>query len=273
MPSRWLDCVFKQRTKKKMEECSAWTKKAYEADTERVLPPPFQMALLYAQADNNFKNAKTWMEYALKVYPKHLRGRLVAAQWYWQTSQRELKTDPAQLDAAEKHASMAMQIDKDSIEAIVFRGIVALFKKDYPSAERYFEAAYSKKYDHFPAKNNLALALCEQVPSTKKRRALQLATENVRLHPQSVEAMSTYGWVLYQNNKLPEAERALLQAASKGGLSADTAFYVAQVMAERNREGGKAKAIQLLESSITTKRPFSKREEAQKLLAELKKAE
>ncbi len=263
--------LFKQGTTVKTKACNEWTKKAYEADKERVLPPPIQMARLYAQADD-FDNAKTWMDYAMKTFPNHLRARLAAAQWYWQTSQRELKTDPKHLDAAEEHVREAMKIDKDSIEAIVFRGVVALFKKDFPSAERYFEAAYSKKYDHFPAKNNLALALCEQADPTKKKRALQLASENVRLHPKSAEAMSTYGWVLYQNNKLPEAERALRQAASSGGLSADTAYYVAQVMAESNRENAKAGAIQLLESSITTKRPFSKREEAQKLLADLKKA-
>ena len=116
------------------------------------------------------------------------------------------------------------------------------------------------------------MALCEQPERTKKQRALQLATENVRLHQNSVEAMSTYGWVLYQNNKLPEAGQALSRAASGGGLSADTAYYIAQVMSESNKEEDKARAIQLLESAVTTKQPFSKREEAQKLLAKLKKA-
>ncbi|NQU24728.1 MAG: hypothetical protein HQ567_25885 [Candidatus Nealsonbacteria bacterium] len=263
--------LFKQGTKPKTVACSDWTKTAYETDPKRALPAPTQMALFYAQAPD-FDNAKKWIDYSLTAYPKDLRARLAAAQWYWQTSELEMKINPVHLDAAEKHAAEAMIIDPESIDAIVFRGVVALFKKDFASAERWFEKAHIMKFDHFPAKNNLALALCEQDDSSKRQRALQLADENARRYPKSAEALSTYGWVLYKNTRLQDAGKVLNQVASAGNMSADTAYYIAHVMAESNTENAKAGAIQLLESAVKSTKPFSKRDEAKKLLAELKRA-
>jgi len=238
---------------KKANEAYEQLKAAAAADPENVLTPAARLAQFYEQAGDH-EAAKKWMTYALQSAPKKLRTRLVAAQW-------ALETD--QLKEAQTQAAAAMQIDPKSLEAKVLRGVIALFQKDYQAAESYFEAAHLQSPGNFAASNNLALALVEQNDESKKRRALEYAQSNARQYPRVVEAGSTYGWVLYKLDRLDEAERVLRQTATSGNLSADTAYYIAQVSADRGR---KEEAKQLLESALKSKRPFSKREEAQALL-------
>ena len=103
-----------------------------------------------------------------------------------------------QLPEAEKQATAALQIDPKSLDAKILCGVIALFKKDFAGAERYFEAAHLQSPRNFAATNNLALVLIEQKDEAKKRRALEYAQNNVQQNPKSAEAASTYGWVLYK---------------------------------------------------------------------------
>ncbi len=230
-------------------------REAAELD-ENVLTPEAQLGRFYHEFGDQ-KNARIWMENAIKIAPNNLRTRLVAAQWYLETNQ---------LEEASREAEAAAKLDPKSLEAMLFRGVVALFLKDYETAENYFQRAHLQSPGNFAASNNLALALIEQDDEQKRRRALEYATANARQNPRATEALSTYGWVQYKLGNIEEADRVLQAAAGTGTLSPDTAYYLAVVGAQRGR---KDQAIQLLTAALNTTQPFSQRQEAQVLLQQL----
>ena len=165
----------------------------------------------------------------MNAAPKDAKTRLVAAQWAWETGQ---------LDEAKQQADAALRLDPKYFEAKNFRGVIAMFQKDYRTAEAYFESALQQapKDLKFNASNNLALALAEQDDESKKQRALGLADDNVQKYPRHGEARSTYGWVLYKLGRLDEAEKALQAVVTGGSYTADTAYYYACVLAGRGHE-------------------------------------
>ena len=230
--------------------------KAAKAADPKVLNPAAQLARFY-HAVPDYKNAKIWMEFAQKSERNDLPTQLVVAQWYLETGD---------LDKAETIANGAMRVDPNSMDAKILRGVIALFKKDYASGEVYFQSVLSKSPSHFVAKNNLALAFCEQGDNQKTSRALAYADENARLNPKSAEAASTLGWVLYKAGRLKDADTVLTKVARAGRVSEDTAYFIAVVAAELGRTD-QAKTV--LESALKSKRPFSKRDEAQALLKKL----
>lgn len=250
-------CLFQQ---KQPEAALAKLKEAAELEPE-MLTPEAILAQFYARSGDQ-ENARKWMVAALTAAPKDLKTRLVAAQWAWESGY---------LEEAEKQAAAAMQLDPKSLDALILRGIIALFRKDFKSAERYFESAHLQSPKNFAATNNLALALAEQEDESKRRRALDYAEANVRQYPKSSEALSTYGWVLFKLGRLEDAEKALRLAVSGGTFSADTAYYLARVLIERGRGADVRDARQLLESALASIGPFSQRQEAKTLLDQLKK--
>ncbi len=223
---------------------------------ENVLTPEAQLARFYHEFGDE-ANAQIWFNNAVKVAPNDVRTRLVTAQWYLETNQ---------LDKATEEATAATKLDPKSLEAKLFCGVVALFKKDYKSAETYFEQAHLQSPGNFAASNNLALALIEQDDENKRRRALEYATANARQNPRSTEALSTYGWVQYKLGNIDEADRVLQAATKTGALSPDTAYYLAVVAAQKGR---KDQAVQLLGAAMKATQPFSQRQEAEVLLKQL----
>ncbi len=221
-----------------------------------VLTPEAQLARFYHEFGDQ-KNAQIWLNNAVKIAPNDVRTRLVAAQWYLETNQ---------LEQAAKESEAATRLDPASLDAKLFRGVVALFMKDYETAENYFQQAHLQSPGNFAASNNLALALVEQDDEQKRRRALEYATANARQNPRATEALSTYGWVQYRLGNVEEADRVLQAAAGTGTLSPDTAYYLAVVASERGRE---EQAVQLLNAALNTTQPFSNRQEAQALLQRL----
>ena len=269
---RLARALFKQKTTEKVKAALEKLKQAKKANPN-VLNPYAQMAKFYQQ-EGDFRKAKEYMTYALspKVGAKDLRTRIEAAQWCLQTSLLEA----GQLDKAKEHAATAIQIDEKSLDAKILRGVVALFQKEYEQAERYFQSAFWDSPGNFLASNNLTLALCEQTLEAKKRRALELAVNNARQFSQgdyAAEAASTYGWVLFKNNRVDEANKVFQQLLARSTrVSEDTLFYAARVGSDR-RLGDRRRperAKQLLELAVKSERPFSMRPEAQRLLEQLK---
>ncbi|MGD0896889.1 MAG: tetratricopeptide repeat protein [Thermoguttaceae bacterium] len=254
----------------KAAEALKWLRKAKETDPANVLTPEAALARFYEQYGDH-KNAVTWMEAALKKAPEDLPTRLVAAQWALETGQ---------LDVADTHATKALrlaeeerkvaveatatQADARLLNAKILRGLVALFRKDFKAAEKFFEDAHLQSPGNFAAKNNLALALCEQ--KDKVTRALELANDSYQQNPKNPETASTVGWVLYRAGYKDRAEQALRMAASSGNLSPDTAYYLAQVL----YDGGNTDLPKgLLDAALKTT-SFSMRPEAQALADKIK---
>jgi tetratricopeptide (TPR) repeat protein len=253
--------LFLQNKDATLKEAYTRFKEAKALD-KKVLLPEAQMAQLY-EAAGQHESAQKWMDSALKLAPKDdIDTRLVASQW-------AVGTD--QIDKAAEWAAAALKIDEKNFKGLIMAGIVALFQEQFNKAEVYFETAHLLEPTNFAATNNLALALVEQDKdrnaAAKKRKALEYATANVERNKQSSEAWSTYGWVLYKNEKLEEAEKALTNAVSGGNPGEDTRYYFARVLIDKNRN---ELALQLLKSAVESKRPFTKRREAKLLLEELK---
>ena len=234
--------------------------KLKEAKTidSKSMTPEATLALFYQQFGDK-DNAKKWMASALTSAPNDLNTQLVAAQ---------VALENGQLEEAQKRAAEALRIDMNSLEAKNLRGLIALFQKDYKGAELNFEAAILKSPSNFSASNNLALALAEQKDESKRKRALEYATENVQKYKNSAEAASTYGWVLYKIGKIPEADKALQAALSTGNVQPDTAYYAAVVA---NESGRKEEAKKLLKAAIGSKGPFTMKQEATALSEQLNK--
>jgi tetratricopeptide (TPR) repeat protein len=252
------ECLFEQKNAPGALEK---LKEAARIDPE-LLTPEALLAQYYEQAGDH-ENAKKWMIAALTLAPKDLKTRLAAGQWALQVGR---------LDDAQTQAAAAVQLDSTSLSAKIFRGVVAIFQKDYMTAERYFDLASLQSPRSFAASNDLALALIEQNDKTKQRRALEYAESNMRKYqqtPQAAEAYSTYGWVLYKLAKLDEAEKFLNAAVSSGQVSPDTAYYCARVAKDRGRD---AQAKQWLENALESTLPFALRPEAMALLEKLTKA-
>lgn len=226
-------------------------KGAFSIAPEMVLAQFFQNA---GDADS----ARKWVDAALDASPKDINLRLAACQW---------ALGMGQLDEAQKHAIAAIRIDPKSLDAKLSRGVIAMFQKDFETAEACFQTLFERVPGDFVASNNLALAMIEQDTDAKNRRALELAEANMKQFPKLASAASTCGWVFYKLGRFEEADKALQTAASLGPLSADTAYYKARVA---EAQGRKAEARQLLEVSLKAPGLFLYRQEAEDLLRKMK---
>ena len=232
-------------------------REAKAADEKNVLTPEATLGRFYEQFGDH-ENAVKWMTKALKVADKDLRTRLIVAQWYLETGQ---------IDEAKREALAAQTIEERSLDAQILLGVVYLFQKDFKESEKCFQNAHLQSPGNFAASNNLALSLCEQNDDAKKARALEYANANYQAYQKNADAASTLGWVLYKLKDLDRAELALRQAAQGGNLSADTAYYIAQISYDRGR---KWDAKVLLEAVLKSGRPFSMRKEASELYEKVK---
>ena len=172
-----------------------------------------------------------------------------------------------QLDEALKQAIASMEIAPDMSQVEFFRGLVALFQKDYRTAESFLEPLFQKHPDNIAASNNLALALIGQNDESKRRRALEYAEGNAKKFPKASLTLSTYGWVLYRLGRLEDAEKTLSPLCSDENVTIDTAYYMARVWVDR---GHKAEAKKLLEVALKHTRVAMFQREAEELLQELK---
>lgn len=264
---RLARALFKQKTRETVVASLEKLKEAKKANPN--VQSPYVTLAGYYQQENDFKNAKTYMDYALKDSPEDLNTRKQAARWCLQT----MLLDPGQLALAREHAAKATRLDPADVDAMILRGVVALFEKEYEPAERYFQLAQLKAPNSFAAANNMALALCEQ-DEAKRRTALGYAERNWRLNQQgdfAAEAASTMGWILYKSGQIAQADKVLSQLIRSARVNEDTLYYAAQVAFEA-RPPRVEEATQLVQRALSSKQPFSMRPEAQRLIEQLQKA-
>jgi Tfp pilus assembly protein PilF len=246
--------------------------KATKIDS-KLVPPEAFLAQFYAR-NNQQDKAKQWIVAALNAKPKDLRTRLLAAQWAFETVPTLTPDKRAERMAdAKKQAEAAVKLDPQSVDAQYYRGLIALFQKDYATAEEYFQNAHLLSPKDFRVSNGLALALIEQKADEKRQRALEYADDNARKYPKQAEALSTYGWVLYKLGRLDDADKVLRNAisVSGGGISADTAYYLARLLKKRGGAQNEKAAKEWLDRALESPVPFQNRDDAQALLEELKK--
>ena len=246
---------------------------------EVLLPPEAIMATYYDQFEKGVKpptgNAEKWFKSALAHAPNDLATRQVVAIW---------ALEKGMVDFAKVQAENALRIEeadaalpeKDrkyagSNVGHILRGLVALWQKDWPEAEKDFQQVIYDSPNDFVARNNIALALVEQSDQVKKNKALTYAQTNYKDNTKSPDALSTLGWVCFRRGEFDQAGLALQEAIkAAGGLNnLDTATYWAHILHHSSRDW---EAKELLENIIKSEQPFSMSKEAKELYERVKDA-
>jgi predicted Zn-dependent protease len=230
---------------------------AVKADA-KAPPADVSMGNLYS-ASGDKTQAEKFMAAAAKKGGKDLATNLALIPWYLQNTQ---------FSEAQAAADAALKIAPDNLEAKTLRGIVARWQRDYPTAQKWLEAAHMQSPGNAAITNHLALVLLEQKGDANQRRALEHAEVNQKLNPNNPEIAATLGWVAYRLGRKADAQRALGAVAAAGNLTPESKYYVATVLKDQGQVGN---AIKLLDAALANDQAFAYRQEAEALLAELRK--
>lgn len=229
-------------------------------DDPTLDPPTVFMAQLWALKSDS-KMAREWFEKAIKAEPNNIRVHLGYCNWLLQQNE---------VPQAKLHADAAAKLDAESIDVLKAEGLIARIVKNLGDAENYFRRVINQSPGDFFATNQLALVLVDQSNQNQRSRGVQLAEVNARQYPRNAEALATLGYAYYRVGNLEEAGKSLQTAISPGQIAADTAYYLALLVNEKNKPED---AVKLLEPALQAKGMFVYRQEAQSLFDKLKKKE
>jgi len=240
---------------KEIKEAYKELQLACKADP-KLTPPEVTLAVLYSQAGDTASTDK-WMNVAMKKAAEDFALQLALANWLLQSNR---------LEEAQERADKALKLDPGSLDAKLTRGVIAHMHRDLKSAKTYLEAGHLQSPLNFLAINQLALVLIEEGNEPASRRALEFAELNSRLNPNKTEATATLGWIHYRMGHSAEAERAFGAVMNTGSLHAEAAYFLANLLRDQGRTD---QATGLLDSALSSERPFVYRREAQDLLTKL----
>jgi len=219
------------------------------------------LARLYDQA-KKIDKARELVQAAVEAAPEDAGVRLGAANWFLSHG------DTA---AARENGSKALDLDPKNLDARIVNGTIARVARDFESASTLFGEAHSQSPRNFVASDSLALVLAELPEKENVQRALEIAETNVAMvkdNPQlQVASLTTLSWVLYKLGRMADAEKILAQVSQNNALTADGAYYIARILADK---GEKEQAQRLLEQLMANDPIFANRAAAEELQAELK---
>jgi tetratricopeptide (TPR) repeat protein len=282
---RLARCLFWQN---KVQEAYKVLKDAKALDRENAAKPGGReqfstpeaiMAGYYDQVEgcgSTTGSAETWYKAALRKAPNDLPTRLEVAMWALSHGTLDLVKEQADAALKIEAADNALP-EKDrkysrSSVGRMLRGLIALWEKDWLTAEKYFQTVVLEDPNDLVARNNLALALVEQDDPAKKQRALDYAKANYGDRNSTSDALWTLSWVYYRRGAFDLAGLAVEQAvkATKYKVTnADAATYLAHILIHQDK---KWQAKEILDSALNAGLPFSMRPEAKKLYEKVKDA-
>ncbi|MBE6425468.1 MAG: hypothetical protein IJD43_12055 [Thermoguttaceae bacterium] len=255
-----------------------------------ALLPEARIAMMCQQknTDEGKKLAAQYMKEAISKAETDPQVRIVAARWslmIGKTKQAGQQADFAiQLLAKQKEAKADDAfVNNLFLEANLLRGIIALYDKDYATAEKFFNVILTESPSNFAATNNLALALCEQ-DEAKQKKAVEFAQVNIdRFGNQQPMVFSTAAWVMHKMGRYQEAANLLQRhlQMTNGNMSSDTAYYLAANMnaiadslpaeSAEQKTNIKNQVLEIITKTLENEAPFVMRPEAEALKAELSK--
>ena len=227
-------------------------------DDPTLDPPELTMAQLWAEKPD-FAKADEWYGKAARAHPTVANVHRGYAGYL---------LDRGRLDAAKAPVEAAIKIDPTARDTKALIGLAARYAKDYAAATAAFEELARDHPNYVFATANLSLVLAESADANRKRRAIELAEVYVRQNPKLPEAHAVHGYALLKNDRLADAERALLTAASHGSLSPDAAYFLARVFHQKEQFED---AQKLLKDALAAQGAFVFRGDAQALLNEVEK--
>ena len=249
------------------------------ADDPKSISADIALAQLYEDAKMH-DMAKKFITHAVLNPPPDpatkLATLLAAARWALDTNQA---------DDAYNYASQALDVPVDSkakrtLEAKFLMGVAARMKGDTKTAEKMLEEVFMASPGNFQASNQLAQVLGEQkTDKEKQQRGLEIAMNNQaaaqagdagRRDPaRAIESAATLGWVLFQMNRIPEADQVTQAIINTGVASPDILYYQARLFQEHSQT---KEAIAKLKASLSNSRGFFvHRDDAKQWLAKLDK--
>jgi tetratricopeptide (TPR) repeat protein len=231
---------------------------AVKDDPTALNPPTVSMAKFWT-AKGETKNAREWLDKAIKAEPNSYRVHLAYGDWLLQQNE---------IDQAKIHVDAASKIKADDVEVQKLQGLIARIQKDLAMAEKIFRRVYNDTPSDFFAANQLALVLADQTDPNQRNRALQLADGNAKQYSKAADAYATLGYVLFRDNKVDDALKALQVAASNNQVSLDTAYYLALCLNEKEKY---EEAKKLLDGALKSKGLFVYRKEAKDLFDKVEK--
>jgi tetratricopeptide (TPR) repeat protein len=202
------------------------------------------------RAAKDYKNARAEAEAALKKYPDD--HSLIRAQAYLLADMgkvdqgvaqlrallkgdhdRETQLDIAQLyERAKRYDDMVKPLDaaeklsetKPEKEAIYFtRGAMYERMKQFDLSEAEFRKVLQLDPDSAGALNYLGYMLADR--GVRLDEAQKLISRALELDPDNGAYLDSLGWVCYRQNRLDDAERALVRALSKSGVGDDPTVH------------------------------------------------
>ena len=194
-----------------------------------------------------------------RLEPKSARVRLAHGAWL---------LDQGRAADARAEVDEALKLDPALKEAQKIQALVAWHLRDLAGAEAILEPLHRDAPADSAVANLLALALIEQDDAAKQSRGLQLADVNALQFPRSAEVVATLGWALYRAGRLDQAEQKLRAAVTGGRTTADIAYFLARVLADKGQTDD---ARKLLQSATNLPGAFAHRDDANALLKKLTK--
>jgi tetratricopeptide (TPR) repeat protein len=176
--------------------------------------------------------------------------------------------DRGRVAAAKTHLDAARKIEPTARETKALIGLVARYEKDLATATAVFEELVREYPNQAFGTANLALVLAESVDANSKRRAVELAEGYVRQNQRTAEAHAIHGYTLLKNDRLADAEKAVMTAASLGSLTPDSAYFLARVLTQKERI---EEAHKVLKDALASQAAFVYRSDAQALFNDLDK--
>ncbi|MGO8899805.1 MAG: tetratricopeptide repeat protein [Isosphaeraceae bacterium] len=222
-------------------------------------PAEVMMGWLLTRA-GNLKKAEEWMDYAAKTSPDSLPVRLGVASWL---------LEQGRADEAQSQAETAAKFQPKANEVQRVLGLAARQRNDLAGAERIFQDLWAQSPGDAWGRSQFALVLAAQNDETKKRRAVELAEQGVKLEPKSPRALATLGAVYFRTQRLDDAEKLLTAVFQSGQAQSDDVLALARVEEAR---GKKDLVAPLLKKAIAVSGLFIERNEAKRWLEELEKS-
>jgi Tfp pilus assembly protein PilF len=227
-------------------------------DNPSLEPAGVTMALLFTQK-GDLKKAEQWFDYAQKVDPKSARVHISHSSWL---------LERGRATEARPEIDEAVKLEPESKDAKRLRGLIAWHLRDLAAAEQFLEPLHREAPADEAAANFLALSLVEQEDATKRKRGLELAEVNALQFPRSPAVQATLGWALYRQGRPEQADQRLRAAVSGTRITADIAYFLARVLADKGQTDD---ARKLLQSATQSTSAFAHRDDATALLKTLTK--
>ncbi len=210
---------------------------------------------------NDMENYAKWVQAAWSKDPANPLTQLEYAAW--QLRLDEFDTAAAAIESYEAK-------NGESLESQGLKGRIAFSQEDYAAAESWFAALYRQQPNNFEFSYLYVLSLLESNDPQKLQQAVTIAQRNYQVLPNNQLAAASMGWALLKIGKLDLGQQLLTQASKAGDMLPDTAYFLAAMMIDQNRN---LQAKVLLDPFLNSKQIFLYRSVANRLLKEIDSGE